>query len=605
MEDKTYYGNQPKEIDAAYIDQLLSAPVVPKKEPEPQPEPEPVVSEPPAPAEPAAKPFPKPLLILIAIALLGTGFLLGRLSLPNPEPQPTTSTYTTPTQVWVEIDTIPYATLPGGYIPNSGIAVDYVSMSTTMLASYAVQIRGLDYYGDPASNTRLSKETYKTLKQSNPVLVELEQRPDAVEKLTAYTEFSSNTIHVYAANALITYFVDYLGFSPADEIVFSTQGAWIREVGDTYTIYEHTQAPLVTYVAAVGGDDAIRTVFDFGGGDQYVLLDEVDKLIDHVTFWYRIELRENAAAILANEPEPTLKVYNSALQLSFSSSDINGNFVLIQPYENGWFVYGCANDNLTVDFSFHLDPLEYATQNVTFSVYPQPGEDATATEVAEYVLKQGSEILALQKIYGDLYYDQYPPLKLLLETEGSISALLNLAQKAKDEYSNISSVQPQYITAINLLTLPAVVPNMTEDESDALYALSMSAGYFSVRTISRIPLSGDDYTIDYPGIEGYVGKKPLALTSIDIDELNSWCYVALTPSGQILYQERWTLKVTAPNDADRIGIWEVYDNTTDQLIGWLVSSRLTSSQAISLELKQRTSYVDSQQHTPLLLDPEE
>ena len=78
-----------------------------------------------------------------------------------------------------------------------------------------------------------------------------------------------------------------------------------------------------------------------------------------------------------------MKVYNSALQLFFSSSDINGNFVLIQPYENGWFVYGCANDDLTVDFSFHPDPLEYTTQNVTFSVYPQLGDDATAAEVAE------------------------------------------------------------------------------------------------------------------------------------------------------------------------------------------------------------------------------
>ena len=94
MEDKTHYGNQPKEIDAAYIDQLLSAPVVPKKEPEPQPEPtpEPVVSEPLPPAEPAAKPLSKPLLILIAIALLGTGFLLGRLPgrirSPSPSPPP-------------------------------------------------------------------------------------------------------------------------------------------------------------------------------------------------------------------------------------------------------------------------------------------------------------------------------------------------------------------------------------------------------------------------------------------------------------------------------------------------------------------------------------
>ena len=186
MEDKTHYGNQPKEIDAAYIDQLLSAPVVPKKEPAPQPEPtpEPVVTEPSPPAEPAAKPLSKPLLILIAIALLGTGFLLGRLPLPNPEPQPIDST---PTNAW-DSDTEPPLTLPSpdGYVTEPGIAVDYAAMSTKQLTDIAIQIPELKVFGNPTISMQLTPAIYEELKTENPVLAELEQRLDAVEQLTFY-----------------------------------------------------------------------------------------------------------------------------------------------------------------------------------------------------------------------------------------------------------------------------------------------------------------------------------------------------------------------------------------------------------------------------------
>ena len=172
MEDKTYYGNQPKEIDAAYIDQLLSAPVVPKKEPEPQPEPEPVVSEPPAPAEPAAKPFPKPLLLLIAIALLGVGFLLGWLARGDREVQGAASTNTSTTA----------PTYDFGYIytepsTDSGIAVDYASMSTKQLTDIAIEIPELISFAGVADYLHLTVQSYETLKSKYPVLGELEQRP--------------------------------------------------------------------------------------------------------------------------------------------------------------------------------------------------------------------------------------------------------------------------------------------------------------------------------------------------------------------------------------------------------------------------------------------
>ena len=125
--------------------------------------------------------------------------------------------------------------------------------------------------------------------------------------------------------------------------------------------------------------------------------------------------------------------YNGVLQIMewYSQNGVDGIFAICQsseifflsfeerlellrfimknkPAEMSVVASGHTADDISVGFTFHPNPEENTSQRVSISVYPQPGEDATATEVAEYVLKQGSEILALQKIYGDLYYDQYP-----------------------------------------------------------------------------------------------------------------------------------------------------------------------------------------------------
>ena len=588
MEDKTHYGNQPKEIDAAYIDQLLSAPVVPKKEPEPQPEPTPVVSQPPAPAEPAAKPFPKPLLILIAIALLGTGFLLGRLSRPNPEPQPIDST---PTNAW-NSDTEPPLTLPhpDGYVTEPGIAEDYASMSTQELVSLAVRIPGLSIFGNNGG-TAMSTETYKALKEKNPVLVELVKRPGVVKELILYVMSGSEPNNIHAANALITYYGSSSVSSSFSDI-YASCGMWIREIGDTYTVYEHTEAPVINYTAHESG----MMMLDFGGDNQYALRGDLSGGIEEATFWYRIELNENAAAILANEPRPVPEIF---LGLTQGQSD---TWALIQPYEGGWFVYGHADDDISVSFTFHPNPEENTSQRISLSVYPQLGEDATAMEVAEYVLKQGTEILALQKIYGDLHYGNYPPLKRLTDTPGGISALLNLTQSKFDNFNILSSVQPPYMIALDILDLNAVRHYMTGLELRTFSVLMSRSGYFSLRTLTTVPIQEPNSAIPRWYLGNHrVGDTPEALIGMDINQLNYWSYVALQSEAQILRQENWNLDASLKDGSGVIGVWEVFDIDTGELVGWIVSGQFDSPQTICLQLMQGVFTLETKYHPSQLL----
>ena len=182
------------EFDSEYIDQLFSAgrssakkeaPPPPPEKPRPKPEPAPKQIEEPQPEEPEQAPVassgsrPNPLLLLAAVALLVTGFLLGRLTAPEKEPStgdttPSGSTASQPTEI------------------NPGIAEDYASMSTLELVSIATRIEGLSDYGAPDA-IALSSGSYQTFSRSNPVLAELEQRPDAVAVLQSHA-LSGTTI---------------------------------------------------------------------------------------------------------------------------------------------------------------------------------------------------------------------------------------------------------------------------------------------------------------------------------------------------------------------------------------------------------------------------
>jgi len=202
------------EFDVSYINQLFSSqkadskPETPPPAPK-QPEPKPVKAETkPESATPAKKRSGKAALLLTAGICLLAGFLLGRLSLPNPEPNPETSKPSGTVGIF-----------DSGTTGNPGIADDYASMSTQELVNIAVTISSLSYFGSPTASSILTPETYEVLSRINPVLTELEQRPDAIKELSSMAISVSNIHVIHAANALIGYYVNHCGHEIPEDMI--------------------------------------------------------------------------------------------------------------------------------------------------------------------------------------------------------------------------------------------------------------------------------------------------------------------------------------------------------------------------------------------------
>ena len=198
------------------------------------------------------------------------------------------------------------------------------------LADIAVQIQELWAHYSPDADSRLTPDIYETLKKSYPVLAELEQRPDAVEFLNAYYIY-----HNVCASVLQDYYIEYHNYDAPGAPSSHLANQWTL-VQNAYTaIYEHTEAPTVSFTYIYGGTDAGPcTVFDFGGV-AYTLKGQKTWSENNPNFWFRVELKRNIDLILAAEPEPKL-TYDAA----------NGTWVEIQPYDSGWFVYGYAGSSL-------------------------------------------------------------------------------------------------------------------------------------------------------------------------------------------------------------------------------------------------------------------
>ena len=586
MEGKTYYGNQPKEIDAAYIDQLLSAPVVPKKEPEPQPEPEPVVSEPPAPAEPAAKPFPKPLLLLIAIALLGVGFLLGWLARGDREVQGAASTNTSTTA----------PTYDFGYIytepsTDSGIAVDYASMSTKQLTDIAIEIPELISFAGVADYLHLTVQSYETLKSKYPVLGELEQRPDAVEQLTFYNLVISSVRGHPAAPALIEYYVNHLGFDrypPAIEMVPDCE--WVLQENDLFTVYEYTASPEVYFMMDMD-TSGVTTVFNFDGCEFY-LPGNLDIPADNANFWYRIEYTPKDLFV-SSVPDP-------APELTWFTP-INSAWAAYHRCENGWFVYGYTP--LTTDLTFTFYP-SGNRQDIPLTVTPELKEVTDPAALAQIIFDQAGTLMELSYINPVKDLAGYPIVAQLLEQPDGISLLLNLTQKNLPSIFS-STIDFRFSNALSLLDLPAFQNRMRSAEHLAYQALTIGGyDYISCENLSEpaIAETPEGFTLTF--IHGYhVGTPTGEPLSVPLSEMNFWAYVPLSDGAKILYQDSWFLNARFGEDSYPVIFWPIYNSLTGQMNGWIVCGKSEAHTSLQLELKQTQSmYLQSLQLDPRILD---
>lgn len=553
------------EFDTSYIDRLLSAdqPSVKKETPR-QPavaeEPQPAQSEETTPANPSAPQKRIRLLLLLGSALicLLVGFLLGRLTAPKPDSGTTTSTE--------PVTTAPVQTRPD-------IAVDYAAMSTKQLTDIAIQIPELKVFGNPTVSMQLTPAIYEELKTENPVLAELEQRPDAVEQLTFYNLASSSLYGNPAATALIEYYVGHLGF---DRYPFelAPECEWLVQDGDLFTVYEYTEAPSVYFMMDEGGSE-VTTVFNFGGCEYY-LRGEPDLHADNANFWYRMELTaEGLGNGFASVPDPTPEL------TWFSPS--SSAWVTWQKSDQGWFIYGYTPS--TADLTFTVYPSGNArTVQLTVLPVPEDGEDPAV--FAQCVLDQAMTLQVLSYINPDKDLATYPIVEAVLAQPGGISALLNLAQteEANAALDPVFSVN----VLVPLLTMPTFSDRMTTNEALALQLLrgdsNVYLDLYDLLNPTVMETSEGIILKERPDL--WVGAKPESLSGIPVSEMDYWVYVPLAKAAMILQQPDWELAViVAPGADGTLGVWPAYDN--GRLVGWVVSGKLPEPCDLSLHLCQK------------------
>jgi len=570
-------------IDVDYIDKLLSSHPTKQEQPAPKTE-DPVKTAPdteePAPeaAVPEKKGGKKPLLVLAVIALLGAGFLLGWLVKPAPKDSedPTKSTPPTGTT-----DTP---------LTDSGIAPDYVAMSTPQLISIAVKINGLSYYGSPLSSTILTTDIYETMKRENPVLVELEQRPDAARQLQLFALSSSNLDNTMAANALLGYFVNQLGFGTG---IFMPEPEcqWVCQADNDVTVYEYTEAPEV-YFAKVQSESysGLATVFSFGTQDFLLQGKKEWPEGNNPNFWFRIEVHNQAMMDANPDPEPELIV---------SADDA---WVTIQKYgENeGWFVYGYAPTQTRV---FLRLLHSYAVSNVyilNLSASPLPETELYTPELALLLIDNADHILSIAQSDTDRDLSTYPLLAELLARDDGISCLLSIAQSYRFHLDDGESVLIAS-SVLALLELPCVQERMTTAQQLAV-DLICEQGYFYAGSLAARPnINGD--SIAFPSNAGYyLGDKPESLWDISDEKMDFWIHVPLSPGAQELVQTSWTLEAEFSGSGGTLGVWEWFDSSNNRLAGWLVSGKMEEAQTILLRLKQGGIVLELQEVFPIILE---
>lgn len=537
-------------IDIDYIDKLLST-YSPKTEESVPPAEAPVEVAPAAeaPVPPAEAPVSEeavsekktgkqPLLILAVIALLGVGFLLGWLVKPvsKDSEEPTKSTS-------------PAGTTDAP-LAEPGIAVDYASMSTQQLISIAVRIDGLSRYGRFTSSsilTFLTADIYEAMRQENPVLIELETRPDAAQQLQLFALASSSLDTAQAAIALLGYFVNILGFEI--ELFQSTPDCeWVCH-SDTYaTVYEYTEAPTV-YPANIESEfySGPAAVFSFDEQDFLLHGQQGSTEGNSPNFWFRVEVSD--PAILDANPDPTPEL----------TKNTDGAWVTVQKYgENeGWFVYGYAPPPAEVIFSLLVSD-EALPVSIPLSVAPLPETELYTPELAQLLTDSAYayHILNITQHNADRDMAAYPLLAELLSRDDGISCLLSIAQETR--FSVFSWGNP-FGNVMELLALPCIQEQMTNAQQQAV-ALLLEQGYFYAACTSD---SNMDFLI----------------------------YVSLTPGAQELWQRNWTLEAEFSGNGGTLDVRE----SGAQLTGWVISGKAADETPILLRLKQGSITLELQE----------
>jgi hypothetical protein len=407
----------------------------------------------------------------------------------------------------------------------------------------------------------LPPEVYRNLRLEHPVLAELEQRPDAISELQAFTSRLSLAKHLFAAKALISYYNKYPSGGPNIDPGISVTPAcqWLVSEDDLVAIYEYTESPDITFNYSTGGSSA-WTELDFGGA-VYLMEGHETWSQGEPNFWFRVELKDNVQDILSRNPQPRLGVKN------LSAGTNNGPWTKIRRYEGGWFVYGYTSKATELSFSFSPDKADDGLHVVTMTAFPNWESIATRV-VAETVLLCEDLVCALESNNLEQDIARYPLIRELLSREDCITYLL---QFAAGEGSS------------KLFSMPALRNQMTDAELAALEVLTGQTNYMNA-FIHQTPLLTETPNGIQPSnpADYHVSSTPLSLRNIPLSEMNCWIYVSLSSGAQTLYQSSWDLEAKLP-PGHTVGVWKLYDSN-NQLTGWIVSGKLTESDMIWLRL---------------------
>ena len=550
------------EFGPDYIDQLLSAdnPVTKKEPQQPAAAEETVPAQPEAPVrEPSVTPQKTSLrlALLIAVVCLLAGFLLGRLTAPKPQPDPADPTPTA--------STAPVVTRP----PN--IAVDYAAMSTKQLTDIAIEISELNSFAGVSDHLHLTDQSYKALRSKYPVLIELEQRPDAVEQLTFYNLVSSSLYGNPAATALIEYYVGYLGFDRYPfELALDCE--WVLQDNELFTVYEYTKAPSFYFIMDEGGS-GVTTVFNFDGCEFY-LRGNMDAPADNANFWYRMELKPDGFGF-ASVPDP-------APELTWISPSSSA-WVTWQKSDQGWFIYGYTPSKADLTFTVYPSGNK---QDIVLTISPVPASGEPA-DIAQCVLDQALTLQVLSFKNPEKDLATYPIVEAVLAQPGGISALLNLTQRNRPSMYSIV-IDFRFSNTLSLLKLPAFQDRMTANEREAFQLLSGDSNVYLDLYDPLVPtvLETAEGLVLKERPDLRVVEKPGILHDIPVSEMDYWIYAPLTEAALILQQPDWDLDVTTPPGSNSVfGAWPVY-NTDDQLKGWIISGKRENHYSLRLCLDQ-------------------
>ena len=576
--------NQDQHFDAEYIDKLFSsrkhAPAKPEPEPVEAPVPPPVEVIPEEPKEVPVPPAKRPgiaYFLLTAIVCLLLGFLVGRLSAPKPTLDPDATISTTPPLTGIIIHPHP------GNTDAPGIAVDYAAMSTKQLTDIAIQIPELA--NSFAVSTQLTPERYEALKAKNPVLTELEQRPDAVEQLAFYNFVSSSILGNPAATALIQYYVRYLGFDsypPVDEshpdvnVDDEIDPAWeddrrVYEKGASYTIYEYTRAPSYGYSeVTMPGNTAPMQTMTFEG-EPLALTNAPDWILDS-NFWVRIETQDT---YLYQSPE---------LKINADSPEqyVDEMLLYITPYydtygtKRGLMVFGFAQEQ------YHIQ-LEYQDRKrLTFPVCPTPPEDATTLELMEYAFLQ-TNLLEYIRESSQQDVCTYLPMRLLLEREDFFPTMLELFYNGQVLTVAIEDI-PVFDGCALLLNQDFIKSKCPDDILKA-YKMICNQDYIAYRDLTRpnIVLSSQS---NIQATDYIIEAIPDSLAHIPMEQWNFCSRVDLKPSAELLPTEQWHLEISPTwKYLGEIGIVPYYTLASgEQQQGWLITGKIEETAPVEFSL---------------------